>query len=70
MQLWMRTPPCLVGLPDLLVPQSTDKPVADLAQLMRTMAMSMQGLDAETRLALLSVPDPKNAGYYLEYEED
>jgi len=31
---------------------------------MRMMATSRQGFDAQTRLAFLSVPDPKNAGYY------
>lgn len=45
-------------------PYNATEPIADIAQLMRMMAMSRPGFDAETRLAFLSISDPKNAGYY------
>lgn len=47
-----------------LVPQLRNKLAAGLALLIRMMAISRPGFDAETRLAFLSIPDPKNAGYH------
>lgn len=46
------------------------RPVADVPQLMRLMAMSEEDLDEETRLAFLTVSDPKARGSHAEMENE